>query len=550
MPRDGDERRARTDMPNHNGRTTDRSYADDRRKEPNLVRMDTNRTKAERERDRGHNKSHDKGGSAHSNAQSRPQKTSSNNEIDEIDCINASEEHGNVYITRAQTLANAVLDLLPKTDESTPPSNKTVIQQLMSFITRSTPEKHHSSSAHAHISPQRITETLQQLAQARVDSKHLEGQLQEATRTIKHKDNEIDKLQKEQNRLAQLWQTTSEELQRYNESKHEIMKLNDRVNELLMERGRLHTELKHLSSLLNNSKPLPVHDIGTHTKASLDDFDHTLDQLSESSIKGSVEGLNDMIDNLVSNVLERAATIFAAEDASCQTSPQRPPPVHQDHPLLLALSQPFLNEEGRGFLLDALIHAMVIEDLNIMFFRFSVTPIYHGPLLPLEDIFTKISELESWNTSQRWRAITSSHLDKTIAHPKSHFGEHARAWGLEIANAIVRAYNADISSSEILHKTIKDELVAIYVEAYRLSISIKRDILTVRVSVYLYVGNSFDPKRAESVWAEMGTKAGDSVIGNYHLGLIKQLASGESYYLIVPQVITQSLLRHVGQVSH
>lgn len=88
---------------------------------------------------------------------------------------------------------------------------------------------------------------------------------------------------------------------------------------------------------------------------------------------------------------------------------------------------------------------------------------------------------------------------------------------------------------------------AIVRDAHHLSLVVKRDILSVRMSVTLggRLGRPFDPQAEESVWPEMGAKAGDPVIGHYSLGLQKCTANGEIIPLVRPRVITSALLREI-----
>jgi len=96
----------------------------------------------------------------------------------------------------------------------------------------------------------------------------------------------------------------------------------------------------------------------------------------------------------------------------------------------------------------------------------------------------------------------------------------------------------------------KVHLAAIFQDAHLLSVVIKRDILSVRMSV---IGNPmvgpacFDPCQVDSVWPEMGVQDDDCIIGLYNFGLQKLNETGDTFFITLPKVITSALLREVQQ---
>jgi hypothetical protein len=67
------------------------------------------------------------------------------------------------------------------------------------------------------------------------------------------------------------------------------------------------------------------------------------------------------------------------------------------------------------------------------------------------------------------------------------------------------------------------------------------------MSVMLASGyeGGFNPHDADSVWPEMGVKAGDNVLGDYSFGLVKRMKTGESILSTLPKVFTAALIREV-----
>lgn len=57
--------------------------------------------------------------------------------------------------------------------------------------------------------------------------------------------------------------------------------------------------------------------------------------------------------------------------------------------------------------------------------------------------------------------------------------------------------------------------------------------------------SSYDPQSEDSIWPEMGAKAGDEVIGVYGLGLQKSTPTGHTVVVVKPKVITNALLREI-----
>jgi len=92
--------------------------------------------------------------------------------------------------------------------------------------------------------------------------------------------------------------------------------------------------------------------------------------------------------------------------------------------------------------------------------------------------------------------------------------------------------------------------MTVFRDAHELSLVIKRDILSVRMSVSLYdrVGRPFHPQKGECVWPEMGVQPNDVVIGHYGLGLQGRTEVGEVSFLTLPRVTTTALLRQVEKV--
>jgi hypothetical protein len=100
---------------------------------------------------------------------------------------------------------------------------------------------------------------------------------------------------------------------------------------------------------------------------------------------------------------------------------------------------------------------------------------------------------------------------------------------------------------ESIEQNVSKELSSLFRDAHELSVVLKRDILSVRMSVVLASGQEcrFNPQEADSIWPEMGVKPGDDILGDYSLGLNKRTKTGETTFSTLPKVFTTALIREV-----
>lgn len=126
-------------------------------------------------------------------------------------------------------------------------------------------------------------------------------------------------------------------------------------------------------------------------------------------------------------------------------------------------------------------------------------------------------------------------------------GEMARSICRDTIKHIAWAYGQSRSIFEPLGSTLLRDIDAIVRDAYELSLIVKRDITSVRLSIYLddRLNRPFDPRKEESSWPQMGARAGDTVIGHYSFGLRKCTQAGDVSLPILPRVITTALLREL-----
>lgn len=153
----------------------------------------------------------------------------------------------------------------------------------------------------------------------------------------------------------------------------------------------LHEERRNLKTQLQEAR------LSTNTKiSSLEAFDHKLDQVSESSIRSgsqaSVEGLNEAIDTLTSEILEEATFLLV----SVPRVQGEISSVQSINPIDMALRLGDLNEENRDLLLDAWTHNFVVSEIQELFFSCPVVPFPAANLGILEDLFRSIIQKGLW----------------------------------------------------------------------------------------------------------------------------------------------------------
>lgn len=78
-----------------------------------------------------------------------------------------------------------------------------------------------------------------------------------------------------------------------------------------------------------------------------------------------------------------------------------------------------------------------------------------------------------------------------------------------------------------------------------LSVIIRRDVLSVALSLTICEGNLFNTAGMDSPWPEMGGATGDSILGQYALGLTKTSDTQVIKHILKPKAITVALLRQI-----
>ncbi|KZP16339.1 hypothetical protein FIBSPDRAFT_831962 [Athelia psychrophila] len=267
---------------------------------------------------------------------------------------------------------------------------------------------------------------------------------------------------------------------------------------------------------------------------SLGAFDNTVDQVSEAQVKShgrvSVDGINDSVDTIAHNIHHPIRSPY-------EEPPSNLEPLFQD-----AFCSSALSEDSRGLLLDAAIHHIIVQALHSMCFQGKVSTYYLENTHILEYVYEEIAASEPWSASQRWRSMSASTFMKLL--DPSDWDSYVNSASQQIITTTAWAFEMPVSAFQSLGRRLEENIAGVFQSAHELSVVLKRDILSARLSVV--VGpepkSQFDSSR---VWPEMKSERQDRVLGYYGLGLQVERREGEKHFLTLPMVITESLTREV-----
>lgn len=293
---------------------------------------------------------------------------------------------------------------------------------------------------------------------------------------------------------------------------------------------------------------------------SLDPFNDTLNFASEARVKQEVFGLNDSLDNLIMTILEGAVQVIkqsqirlrAPSFKQHQKAVVARPSGKKESPLFIWLQTERHTDETRGFLLDALLHGKFVNLIfNALFDCHVVGNAFESSGM-LENVWDTVRQRESWNVAQRWRAITSAAASPAAILGPDLFGDSVTKCCAYIEFALNEAYL--MPESRHVFKRVVEEAVpglhSLFAKAHSLSLQIRQDIVTSRLSITRGYSptdppSKFDLLTTTSVWADMGATKKDDVLGSYRFGLMQEHENGETTILIQPEVVTTALHRHL-----
>jgi hypothetical protein len=131
--------------------------------------------------------------------------------------------------------------------------------------------------------------------------------------------------------------------------------------------------------------------------------------------------------------------------------------------------------------------------------------------------------------------------------------ERAEALMSTIQAVISIAYpNCKKNFNTMIHEEIhkeEDSVRGMIEKAHKLSLLMQRDMVSTLVKVKIAPEDGdyriFDPSNATSVWSDMEPSENDLVLGTYSFGVEQTTETGHKW-ILKPELITESLLRHFG----
>ncbi|KAJ7640458.1 hypothetical protein DFH06DRAFT_1000668 [Mycena polygramma] len=369
----------------------------------------------------------------------------------------------------------------------------------------------------------------EELEVVRESAKHYKQQLEESQDEITNLESYNRRLDSENRDLRSANQDLISKNRRFSQR---VSDVDQRVAALAKENGTLDAQLK---ALRHGSK-------AKHTEPPIDAFSHRLDQVSEASVKSGVESLNDTLDNLVTEIIDKGEQVVQKNTHLVSHCPE----PEQSTPLLHALAQNDLTSDNRGLLLDAMLHDLLHTELYELLFSGDVASQRFDPRGSFQSVFDELPrKAEPWTVVQRWRAITATTL--FALYHEALFADSLNKQVDSIVALLAWAHRLPREKFEDMSSGIHSGLVALYSEANELGILVRRDILSVRMSIVSANIPVFDPTYVNSVWPEMGAAAGDEVVGQYKFGLVKIAEGGDFTCMVKPEVVTMALIRETSK---
>lgn len=182
-------------------------------------------------------------------------------------------------------------------------------------------------------------------------------------------------------KLSEFQERHTSVIQELNHVRLDNVKRESRIGELTQEKGRLVAVVKKFTKSQGRAA----------VNYTLDPFNNRLDQISEAQVKSdgqpSVDGLNDTVDTIVMELIDQAAAMVNTDGqstAEIDGVPEAP------SGLFLALARPELDADSHGLLLDALLHAKIIDTLHNQFFEGEIAPEIDLKSKFLEDVFNMV----------------------------------------------------------------------------------------------------------------------------------------------------------------
>jgi hypothetical protein len=156
-------------------------------------------------------------------------------------------------------------------------------------------------------------------------------------------------------------------------------------------------------------------------RLSMDEFDSSVDRVSEGDLVSQVRNVNALIDDLVLAIQDHLAPFLPLDPSDTILMEDRP------QLLLRAFMHTRPGDENWGLLMEVLLHHLVVTWLQSQVFAFSVTPASTKDLECLEDVYEIITSTgECISISNSLNLIGSRTVESIAALALNHRSCHVR----------------------------------------------------------------------------------------------------------------------------
>jgi hypothetical protein len=155
-------------------------------------------------------------------------------------------------------------------------------------------------------------------------------------------------------------------------------------------------------------------------------------------------------------------------------------------------------------------------------------------------------EIESWKISQRWLSVTANAINECISPDE--WQPSLEKFAHHLVEVVSIGLKRSFEHLQHLNSIIFDGLLGIWTDAAHLSISMRRDCISVQL--FATMGSTGAPldNNVEVKWESksMPREATDHVLGTYALGVQRMEATRAKTTLLRCKVITDAVLRHAA----
>jgi hypothetical protein len=156
---------------------------------------------------------------------------------------------------------------------------------------------------------------------------------------------------------------------------------------------------------------------------------------------------------------------------------------------------------------------------------------------------------EPWKISQRWLSVTANAINECISSDQ--WRPLLERFARDLVEVVSIGLKRSLEHLQHLNPIILAGLLSIWQEAARLSISMRRDCISVQLFASIKYMRAPLDDTIEVKWESkhMPRKSIDHVLGTYALGVQKMESTRTKTTLLRSKVVTDALLRYASSSS-